>query len=334
MAYTTIDNPELYFQVKTYTGNGSTQSITLDGDEDMQPDFVWFKNADSTENNRLFDSVRGAGKNLVSNNNGAEIDAGTGSDGQLRTFDSDGFSVGSDGTVNENTSTIAAWCWKESATAGFDIVSYTGNATNRTISHSLSAAPTVVIIKDRSTVGEWVFGHGSLGFSKFIEMNSTGAAQTSSASTRWNSTAPTSSVFSVGTANDTNENTDSLIAYLFAEKQGFSKFGSYTGNGESSDGPFIYTGFRPAFVLQKNAGATQGWQLQDNKREGYNGDNDLLQPHDNATESGVNRIDILSNGFKVITNDAGQNSSGTQYIYMAFAEAPFVNSNGVPCNAR
>jgi len=330
MAYTTIDNPELYFQCKLYTGTGSSHAVTLDGDENMQPDLVWIKRRNSAGGHMWTDSVRGVQETIISNENSAEQTFSNG----LTAFGSDGFTVGSESGFNNSSDTFVAWCWKESATSGFDIVSYTGNATNRTISHSLSAAPTVVIIKDRSTTGEWVFGHGSLGFSKFIEMNSTGAAQTSSASTRWNSTAPTSSVFSVGTANDTNENTDSLIAYLFAEKQGFSKFGSYTGNGESSDGPFIYTGFRPAFVLQKNAGATQGWQLQDNKREGYNGDNDLLQPHDNATESGVNRIDILSNGFKVITNDAGQNSSGTQYIYMAFAEAPFVNSNGVPCNAR
>ena len=120
--------------------------------------------------------------------------------------------------------------------------------------------------------------------------------------------------------------------YAFRSVQGYSKFDSYTGNG-NANGPFIYTGFRPAFVLQKST-AVQGWQLQDNKREGYNGDNDLLQPHVLAAESGVNRIDILSNGFKVITTDAGQNSSGATYIYMAFAEAPFVNSNGVPTNAR
>jgi hypothetical protein len=323
-AYTTIDDPTLYFNTITYVANETDDRAVTVG---FQPDFVWLKDRDQAVNHDLYDSIRGATKYISSNNNNAEA---TQSDG-LKSFTSTGFTLGT-GWGNQSTNDdYVAWCWKESATSGFDIVSYTGNATARTISHSLSAVPKVIIIKDISTSGEWVFGHASLGFTKFIEMNSTGAAQT--VTSRFNDTAPTSSVFTVGTANDTNENTDSLIAYLFAEKQGFSKFGSYTGNG-NADGPFIFTGFRPAFVLQKNAGATQGWQLQDNKREGYNGDNDLLQPHDNATESGVNRVDLLSNGFKVITTDAGQNSSGTEYIYMAFAEQPFVNSEGVPCNAR
>ena len=171
MAYTTIDNPELYFQVKTYVGNNTARSITLDGSENMQPDWVWFKNRSSTQNHRLFDSVRGAGKNLVSNNNGAEINAGTGTGGQLRTFDSNGFSIGDDNSVNKNSENIVAWNWKAgtsftndasstgvgsidsagsvSTDAGFSIVSWTGTGSAGTIKHGLSTVPKMIIVKNR-----------------------------------------------------------------------------------------------------------------------------------------------------------------------------------------
>jgi hypothetical protein len=331
--YTSIDNPELYFQVKLYAGTGSSLALTFDGDEDMQPDLVWLKRRDgSTYSHRWNDSVRGVSKTIYSDINNAENT----SDAQVVTsFNSDGFTLGTSAGSNASGVNNVAWCWKESATAGFDIVSYTGNATNRTISHSLSAAPKVVIIKDRSTTGEWVFGHGSLGFTKFIEMNSTGAAQT--VTSRFNDTAPTSSVFSVGTANDTNENTDSFIAYLFAEKQGFSKFGSYTGNG-NADGTFVYTGFRPAWLMIKgSSNAGDDWILFDTKRDTFNVANKQLGANNSAAENtgaSYNYIDLLSNGFKLRGSDGRDNASGYSYIYMAFAEAPFVNSKGVPCNAR
>ena len=328
MAYTTIDNPELYFQVKTWTGTGSSNALTLDGSEDMQPDMVLIKERNGTEDHCIFDAVRGSTKRISPNTNGAEWDSAT----NVTSFDSDGFSVGSSDQLNDSGNTQVAWCWKESADSGMDIVSYTGNATNRTISHSLSAAAKVVIIKDRSTTGEWVFGHGSQGFTKFAEMNSTGAFQT--VASRFNNTAPTSSVFSVGTANDTNENTDSLIAYLFAEKQGFSKFGGYTGNG-NADGAFIYTGFRPAWVLAKRTNSSSGWVLFDNKREPFNLADTSIRVDDSGAENESNgALDLLSNGFKWITTDSGVNGSGDSYVFMAFAEAPFVNSKGVPCNAR
>ena len=166
---------------------------------------------------------------------------------------------------------------------------------------------------------------------KYISLNSTGAG--SAYEPYFADTEPTSSVFTVDTAGDINGSGDTFIAYCFAEKQGFSKFGIYRGNG-SSTGPYVHCGFKPAWVLQKNTSATQGWQLQDNKRNGFNSANKLLQPHTNQAESDVNRIDILSNGFRVITTDAGQNTNGSDYIYIAFAKSPYVSSTGVPTNAR
>ena len=328
--YTSIDNPELYFQVKLYAGTGSSLALTFDGDEDMQPDLVWLKRRDgSTYSHRWNDSVRGVSKTIYSDINNAENT----SDAQVVTsFNSDGFTLGTSAGSNASGVNNVAWCWKESATAGFDIVSYTGNATNRTISHSLSAAPKVVIIKDRSTTGEWVFGHGSLGFTKFIEMNSTGAAQT--VTSRFNDTAPTSSVFTVGTANDTNENTDSFIAYLWTDIQGYSKFGTFVGNA-STNGPMVWTGFRPAYVLfKKTTGSAANWQVWDNKRDPENSVNNSSLPDSSAADQTDQEIDFLSNGFKIKTTGHHVNGDGITFIYMAFAEAPFVNSEGVPCNAR
>jgi len=350
MAYTTIDNPELYFQTKLYTGNGSnSHAITFDGDENMQPDWVWIKDRGSNSH-RLTDSVRGATKVIYSDLNFAEAtDADT-----IQSFDSNGFTLDDDADTNGNGQNFASWNWKAgtsfsndasatgvgsidstgsiNTTAGFSIISYTGNGSGgATVGHGLGVTPNWIIVKNREATENWRQFHHSLGNTFNINLSTTNAKEDSA--DMWNDTSPTSSVFTIGTNNGVNKSGDGLIAYCFAEKKGYSKFGSYTGNG-NADGPFIYTGFRPAWVLQKNADASQGWQLQDNKRDGFNGANKLLQPHTSQAESDVNRIDILSNGFKVITTDAGQNSSGTTYIFMAFAESPFVNSNGVPCNAR
>ena len=251
MAYTAIDNPELYFQAKTYTGDGSTPSITLDGDTDMQPDLVWIKNRDEADSNCLFDSVRGVTEVLHSDATTAETtDADT-----LTSFDSDGFTLGNDVKVNTDTEAYVAWCWKESATAGFDIVSYTGTGSAKTEAHSLSAVPHVMIVRNRpSNDGSWQVYH-----QKNTAAPETDVLQlqlsnpTEDSAIYWNDTAPTSSVFSVGTHLTVNEDGSAMIAWLFSEKQGFSKFGSYTGNGAGgADGNFIYTGFRPAFILLKN----------------------------------------------------------------------------------
>ncbi len=345
MAYTTIDKPTDYFNTVLFSGNETARSITGVG---FQPDWVWIKDRSQSYNHHLFDSVRGATKRLKSD----VADAESTNAQTLTAFGSDGFSLGTDNATNGNGSNVVSWNWlaggsassntdgditssvSANTTAGFSIVSYTGTGSTDTIGHGLGAKPSVILVKKRNGSANWYMYHHkntSAPETDFLTLNSTAA--TSDNANNWNDTEPASSVFSVGASGTTNPSSGTMIAYCFAEKQGYSKFGSYTGNG-NADGPFIYTGFKPAWVLQKNISATQGWQLQDNKREGYNGDNDLLQPHDSAAESGVNRIDILSNGFKVITTDAGQNSSGATYIYMTFAESPFVTSTGIPTTAR
>jgi len=347
MAYTTVDNPTDYFNTVLFSGNETARSITGVG---FQPDWVWIKDRSQAYNHHLFDSVRGATKRLKSDVTDAEsTNAQT-----LTAFGSDGFSLGTDNATNGNGSSVVSWNWlagtsfsndasatsvgsidstgSTNSTAGFSIVKYTGTGSSATVAHNLGAVPHFMLFKSMDASENWVVYHQSNGAGGYIYLNNTAAAGSGNTSIFGN-TNPTSSVFTINTDGNINNSSDDYIAYCFTEKQGYSKFGSYTGNGDA-DGPFVYTGFKPAWVLQKNAGATQGWQLQDNKREGYNGDNDLLQPHDSAAESGVNRIDILSNGFKVITTDAGQNSSGTKYIYMCFAESPFVSSSGIPTTAR
>jgi len=328
-AYTAIDDPEAYFQVALYTGNGSANhAITLPGDTDMQPDFVWIKNRDAADSHCVFDAVRGATEVLHADTTAAEAtDADT-----LDSFTSDGFQVDADVKVNTNAEKYVAWCFKESATAGFDIVTYTGNGTDDTdISHSLSAVPHVILVKNRAATQPWRMQHKALGETFGLILNDATAKDDDN--TAWSDEAPTSSVFTLGTSANTNNNTEAFIAYVWSEKQGFSKFGGYTGNG-NADGPFIYTGFRPAFVIVKQTDSAGTWNIYDNKREGYNVKNDLLIANLNNVEADATFIDFFSNGFKIRDTDDDRNASGGTYIYMAFAEAPFVNSNGVPCNAR
>ncbi len=336
MAYTAINDPQVYFRLVLYTGNGSGsgQDITFDTtDTSMQPDLVWIKTRNDGNDHNVFDSVRGAQKLLETNTNLAEQSPTN----ALSAFNSNGFSFNGDhGQMNGVSDTNVAWCWKESATAGFDIVSYTGNDTARTISHSLSAVPRLYIARNTEEARNWGVYHqalvdvqGDAGYR--LVLNTTGAGYDDA--TYFNNTAPTSSVFSVGTNNGTNEDTKAHIAYLFAEKQGFSKFGGYTGNG-NADGPFVYTGFRPAFVMVKNTDETESWIIFDNKRPGYNLTDALLKPNlTNVESSSEVKFDLLSNGFKARVSDAEGNSSGDEFIYVAFAEAPLVNSEGVPGNA-
>ncbi len=341
MAYTTINKSTDYFNTKLYTGNGSTQSITGVG---FQPDWVWYKNRSATANHGLFDAVRGATKLIQSNATGAEQTVSG-----VTSFDSDGFGIGSDSDGNGNGNNIVAWNWKANGagssntdgsinttytsvntTAGFSISKYTGTGSAGTIGHGLGAEPEVIIVKKLNSSEQWFSYHKPLGNTGALVLNTTAAVANDAG--YWNSTTPTSSVFSVTSNGSNNASGDTYIAYCFAPKTGYSKFGSYTGNG-NADGAFIYTGFKPAFVIQKNTSVTQGWQLQDNKRLGYNPDNYLLQPHDSAAESALQRIDLLSNGFKVRTTDAGQNASGNNYIYMAFGQS-IVGSNNIPATAR
>ena len=329
MAYTTIDNPELYFQAKLYTGTGSEQAITLDGDENMQPNWVWVKCRSHTENHVIHDSVRGATKVLHSDTTDGEYTVAQG----LKSFGSDGFTVGTSNFMNQSSRTFVAWTWKESTTAGFDIVSYTGNATNRTISHGLSAALDFIIVKNLATTNQWCIYNRPRSAEKFIHLDVTDAE--SDAATVWQDTEPTSSVFSVGTSALTNGDGNAMIAYCFAPIQGFSKFGSYTGNGDA-DGAYVHLGFRPAWIVVKRTDSANSWMMYDNKRNPINLVDNPLYAEGNDAEgtSSAASFDFLSNGFKCRGTGSAINASGATMIYMAFAESPFVNSNGVPNNAR
>ena len=329
MAYTTIDDPEAYFQVKIWTGTGSSNALTLDGDTDMQPDLVWIKSRSDAQNNILTDAVRGTNKNLYSDATSAEA---TTTD-NITAFGSDGFTVAGVGNeTNGSSKTYVAWNWKESATSGFDIIQFTGNSTARTISHSLSAVPKMILMKNITNgAAQWVVYHVSTGNTQALYLNT--SATPTDVLGFFNDTDPTSSVFTVGTDTAVNGNTNGQICYAWSEKQGFSSMGSYIGNG-NADGPFIWTnGMRPAMIIIKSATEVRNWRMFDNKRSAYNLTDEVLYPDlSNAEATGDSEIDMLSNGFKL--RKTSDNTSGETYIYMAFAEAPFVNSNGVPCNAR
>ena len=351
-----INDPTAYFQTEIYTGNGSDgRTITLSANTDMQPDFVWIKNRGQTDNHALFDAVRGANKYLQSSGNIAEIDQP--SSGYVSGFVSDGFTVTSgsfaDDNVNKNTETYVSWNWKAGGTAssntdgsitssvsanqdaGFSIVSWSGTGSNGTIGHGLGSAPQVVLLKERNGTNNWLMSHqplsASLGdYTRFITLNSTGAVS-GAGNVVFQNSAFTSSVFNVGTSVGSNRSGGTYIAYCFAEKQGYSKFGSYTGNG-STDGTFVYTGFKPAFVIFKNTTNTNNWSIRDNKRDSFNaGDSNLFANLSDA-ESSSNDIDFLSNGFKLRNAGGNWNTSGNTYIYMAFAEEPLVGDN--PATAR
>jgi len=345
MAYTTIKKPSDYFNTKLYTGNGSTQAITS---VNFQPDFTWLKRRDQTSFHYLFDSIRGVQKRLSSNSDTTEATVST----SLTSFDSDGFTLGSEGDVNESGGTYASWNWLASnttasntdgsitstvsanTTSGFSIVSYTGNGTaGATIGHGLGTAPGMIITKTRSTARNWRVYHKGLGATFGMILNDTSIKDDDN--TAWNDTEPTSSVFSVGTSVTTNDNGATMIAYCFADVKGFSKFGSYTGNG-NADGTFIYTGFAPQYVLLKRTDSADGWWIIDNKQANpYPNPNvQLLVADTNGIDnSSVSPfIDILSNGFKLRSSWAGVNASGGSYIYMAFAEEPLVGDN--PATAR
>ena len=331
-AYTTIDNPELYFQTKLYSGDGSTDvSHTFDGSEDMQANLIWFKRRNGSANHFLYDSVRGANRSLVPNDTDVEATSGEQTT-FLSSFDSDGFTLGDDSNnVNGSGQSYALWAWKESATAGFDIVTYTGTGSAKTENHSLSAKPEFFVVKSRTFGEQWECYHKSLGATKCVQWDDDSAE--ADIAGRFNDTEPTTSVFTVGDADAVNKNTYTYVTYLWRSVQGFSKIGSYTGNG-NADGTFIYTGFRPAWVFIKKTSGSDNWILVDNKRDGYNGSVEPIYINLANAEATAEPMDLLSNGFKMLRTDGGENASGATYIYMAFAEQPFVNSNGVPNNAR
>ena len=344
MAYTTINKSSDYFNTKLYTGN-FTDNTDITG-VGFQPDLVWLKERSSGSSNLLQDAVRGANKDLFSDTSSAE-ESNT---NRMKAFISDGFTLGAHNLSNQNGETYASWNWKANGagsantagsinstvsantTSGFSIVSFVGNATSgATVGHGLNAVPKVVIIKGRDSALEWRSYFSPIGAGKYMVLNENYAQATGS--NFMNDTAPTSSVFSLGNGTTPNKNGENYIAYCFSDVQGFSKIGSYIGNG-SADGPFVYTGFKPAFCIFKRIDGANNWELYDSKRLGYNSSNPPLYPNTNDVEGSNGRVDILSNGFKFKTGSSHINGSGGNFIYMAFAEAPLVGTNNVPCTAR
>jgi hypothetical protein len=319
-----IDKPSDYFNTKLYTGNGSTNAITGVG---FQPDWVWIKDRDNVRNHVLNDAVRGATENLFSNTTGAEATDTT----TLTAFNSDGFTLSSGTKVNGNSINFASWNWKEQ-TGVFDIVSFTGNGSARTISHSLGSVPTFYVVKSRSNDTSWACYHQSQGPTKIAGLFNDQSAPEAGANF-FNNTAPTSSVFSVGSDATLNGNGRTFICYLFGDSS-MSKMGSYTGNG-STNGTFVYLNFKPALIIVKCTSASnENWMMLDNKRDGYNVENEQLFTNTTGVEESNAEADFLSNGFKLRRDNSRMNGSGATYMYLAFAENPFVTSTGVPATAR
>ena len=351
-AYTTIDDPSAYFKVQLYTGTGSSHAVSFnDTDTNMQPDMVWIKQRSDTNDHNLFDAVRGTGKLIRPNGTNAEGDTSEG----VKSFDSDGFTCGTNSSLNGSTSTYVAWCWKAgttsgitttganitpsaysmNATSGISIIKYEGNGTDGTnTAHALGAVPHMIIVKRLENSNYWAVYHHkntSAPNTDYLVLNATDA--TSDAGL-WKDTDPTSVYFRHDNSTSVNANGEDMVAYLFTSIQGFSKFGKYTGN-VNADGVFIYLGFKPALFIVKETGNAEPWVMYDNRRGDYgnaNPNDQHLVASGTAVESSGTAIDFLSNGVKIRSN-AGHLNEG-DYIYMAWAETPFVNSNGVPCNAR
>jgi len=350
MAYTTIDNPALFFNTVLYTGNGT--AIGSGGNAQtgigFQPDWVWIKDRSATNNHNLFDAVRGVTKGLQSSQNIAEY---TNTE-TLTAFGTDGFTVGDAGGVNTNSNNYVAWNWKAgttsglsggtitpssysiNATSGFGIYKYTGNSTSgATIAHGLGKVPTMIMVKRLDSNKEWQIYHQALGNTKWIEFT-TSTPQTGTS--RWNDTSPTSTLFYLGNDSDVNNSSGTYVAYVFCDVKAYCKTGTYTGNG-NADGPFIYTGFKPAFLIMKPYSKVEEWTLLDNKRLGYNTDNNYVYPNQNYAEMTADRLDIISNGFKIRSATGELNTSSATMLYIAIAENPFVaNDSGtaVPVVAR
>jgi hypothetical protein len=355
MAYTTIDDPSQYFQIATYTGTSddSNKTVTNDGNSDLQPDWMWIKARSGNYSGRdhaAYDSSRGVSKRIEPSATDAEASETSG-----MAFNSDGFTAIANYSINGPSTEYVAWQWKANGgttssnsdgditstvqantTAGFSIITYTGNGTaGQTLGHGLGVAPSWITVKERGNTRDWnVFHHKntSAPATDFLVLNSTDA--TADAANRWNDTMPSSSVITIGDTARVNDPSGSYLMYVFTEIQGYSKFGSYTGNG-NADGPFIYTGFKPAWVLGKNTtSAGNHWFINDNKRGGNGGANWIKADSDAAELTNLTNPDFVSNGFKIRNSNAIFNENNSTFIYMAFAEHPFVSSKGVPVTAE
>ena len=356
-AFTTIDKPSLYNNAKTYTGTGYSLALTGVG---FQPDWTWIKcrSAGSATDHVLFDVLRGV-QVAINSNDTSDNDTISNA---LTAWGADGFTVNGNGATGANGDTYVGWNWKAGGagsansdgatattvsvndTAGFSIVKWTGTSGNTTIGHGMNAAPVFTIVKKVSggSGNNWIVYHQSVTTSHALKLNLTSAED--SGNNYWQSTAPTNSLITLTGSTASNSNGNDMIAYCFSEKRGYSKFGSYEGNGEN-DGAFIYTGFKPAWLMIKRVDNTGAWLMYDNKRNPFNLTNKKLFANETGLEnasndpSGVdastNNLDMLSNGFKWRTNDGYNNAASAEYIYMAFAENPLVNTTGkVPTTAR
>jgi hypothetical protein len=355
MAYTDIDDPSAYFQTKLYTGTNNELVLTFDGNSDLQTDMIWTKNRSrSSTNHVLSDTARGIGKGLYPDLTNAEGDTN-----YVSAISSDGYTIVATDSVEINrlNDTFVSWNWKAGTAfsndasstsvgsidsagsvntdAGISVITFTGTGANATVAHGLGVIPKFFVIKSRSNANGWIVYHGSLGAGKAISWNLADAAFATGS--RWNSTEPTSTVFSLGSAADVNRSSGTHVCYAFAEKQGYSKFGTYTGNA-NADGPFVYTGFKPAFFIYKTSDtANEEWKILDNKRDPFNrGSQNNLNVHTNTAESDdANSIgEFVSNGVKIRSAHNNINKSGDKFIYLAFAENPFVTSTGIPTTAR
>ena len=355
MAYTTIDKPSDYFNTVLYTGTENSNTISVG----FEPDFTWIKRRNSARDHQLFNSITGANTVLSSNLTSAE--EGTGAGGW--TPNSDGFVVHQHVKTNSNGDTYVGWNWKAETSftndasstsvgsidstgsvntdAGFSIITFTGNNTNdATIAHGLGTTPAMIITKNREDVVNWRVWHKNLpNATDVLFLNGTNAAVATSAHANGYIKTVGSATYSThasnSDANGVNGDDDDMIAYCFAEKQGYSKIGSYTGNG-NADGSFVYTGFKPAWIIFKRL-ATNDWFIVDNKIHDFNkaeSASKMLRPNLDNAEQANNTVDLLSNGFKARNANDAYNASGSTYIYMAFAEQPFVTSTGVPATAR
>ena len=348
--YTTIDDPSAHFTILLWTSNNSDdRALTNDANAgDFQPDFIWAKSRDASSDHFLHDTSRGITKRLESNDTTTE--ANNSSD--VKSVQSNGFTAGNNAGINGGSATQVAWQWKANggtrstftesgnnmgggyqanATAGFSIVDYVGTGSAGYFSHGLGAAPEFMLFKNRSYAGNWrAWSHKMSGVTYRMNLN-TNAAESSG----WDSWTVGSSTVTLGTDGSVNRDGDNHIAYCFRSIQGYSKFGSYVGNG-LADGPFVYTGFKPAYVMLKKTTSTGSHLIFDNKRPGYNGTGHRLYANDTDgedTDTG-DSVDLLSNGFKVRGGSSSSNADGATFVYMAFAEHPFVSSKGVPCTAR
>ena len=344
MPYSNINDGSKYFQTDVYTGG---QTITFDGNSDLQPDWAWFKARTTAENHIVFDSSRGAGKALLTAQTSADETTTV-----LSSFNSDGVSLGtSDAQINSSSHSYALLGWKMNGgsttsfsesgdnpggayqadtTAGHSIVTYTGTGSAGTVQHGLGSAPAAIIIKDRSEASAWIVFHQNIGNGAYVKLNDTIAA--TNESSHFNNTDPTSSVFTVGTSTNVNKDGNNYVAYCFCEKKGYSKFGEYKGNG-SDDGAFVYTGFKPALVFAKQTNTSRSWTWVDDKRGAGSSSCKALVPNETGTEENID-VDFLSNGFKWRQNHTAANQDDGVYRYFCWGTHPFVGgSRGVPANA-